>query len=213
MSSAAEERRQRILANAEKRLAKLRDVERSEIASELPPMAPVSIPAPTALLQKPKDEPIPVSTSAVSSTPTSLLSTITSATTMFSSLTSTMKPKEQPPEVTREMLAMDNQHLLTCLLGVFVGLLYAFYLSSHSNFFFMVYFTAVICILTSRYYLLKMKHRTNVLLSTAMLSGFRPDLMKQLVFIYTIVYDAWIVFALYFVSFCFTHVFCSLFSS
>ena len=52
----AEERRQRILANSERRLAKLRDVERNAEALDF---APVSAPAPEELLTKPPEEPVP----------------------------------------------------------------------------------------------------------------------------------------------------------
>jgi hypothetical protein len=56
-----------------------------------------------------------------------------------------------------------------------------------------------------------MKHRTNILITTVMLSGFQPELMKKFILIYTLVCDAWVIFAFYFVSFCLTHVICSLF--
>lgn len=201
----AEERRQRILANSEKRLAKLRDVERNVEALDF---APVSAPAPEELLVKPPEEPVLRTTSSNSS----ILSSLTSVTSMFNSLKSAAQGKQTAtPEITREILMVDRQHLLVFLLGVFVGLLYAFYLSAHSNLFFVVFFTALICLLTSRYYFMKIKHRTNVFLSTAMLSGFRPDLMKQLIFVYTLICDSWIIFSFYFVAFCLTHVFSSLF--
>ena len=205
----AEERRQRILANSEKRLARLRDVDRSTSPSEIPPMAPVSVPAPEKLLQKPKQEEVSSSSPPVSTNPTSLFSTITSATNMMNKFSSATKSK-QTPEVTKEMLLVDKQHILILILGIFVGFLYAFYLSSQSNFFFLVYFTCIICVLTSRYYQMQMKHRTNMFITTAMLSGFKPELMKKLILIYTLVCDAWVIFAFYFVSFCLTHVLCSL---
>jgi len=214
MMSAAEERRQRILANSEARLAKLRDTNRYENSSDIPPMAPVASLAPAELLQKPKDEPTPppapLRTTTVDNNQSSFFSTITSATKLMNSFTSLSKPKSTP-EVTKEMLIVDKQHILVLILGIFVGLLYSFYISSQSNFFFLVYFTSSICILTSRYYMMQMKHRTNALITTAMLSGFRPDLMKNLILVYTLVCDAWVIFAFYFVSFCLTHVVCSLF--
>jgi hypothetical protein len=204
--STAEERRQRILANSELRLAKLRDANRSDTSPE---MAPVSVLAPTHLLKKTEDEQVPVQTTPIVNNKQSLFSTITSATNMMSSFTSS-KPKATL-EVTKETILIDQQHILVLILGIFVGLLYAFYISSQSNFFFLVYFTSSICILTSRYYMMQMKHRTNMLITTAMLSGFKPELMKKLILVYTLVCDAWVIFAFYFVSFCLTHVICSLF--
>jgi hypothetical protein len=209
MMSTPEERRQRILANSEARLAKLRDANRYD---NLPDMAPVASPAPANLLKKTNDEPTPVITPTVNNNnnQTSIFSTITSAMNMMNSFTSSSKTKSIP-EVTEEMLVVDKQHILVLILGIFVGLLYSFYISSHSNFFFLVYFTSTICILTSRYYMMQMKHRTNALITTAMLSGFRPELMKKFILVYTLVCDGWVIFAFYFVSFCLTHVMCSLF--
>lgn len=215
MSTPAEERRQRILANSELRLKKLQDVNRNQVPN-IPPMAPVSTPAPAIFLQKPKDEPFvpvintPPQPTSSSSPVSSFFSTITSATSMMNKFTSSSKTK-LTPEVTKETLIVDKQHILVLILGIFVGLLYSFYISSQSNFFFLVYFTATICVLTSRYYIMKMKHRTNVLITTAMLSGFQPELMKIFILIYTLICDAWVLFAFYFVSFSLTHVVCSLF--
>jgi hypothetical protein len=209
----AEQRRQRILANSESRLAKLRDTNRNEIASDIPPMAPVASIAPANLLQKPKEQLIPsppATTSTVKNNPSSIFSTISSATNMMNSFASSSKTKSTP-EVTKETILIDQQHLLVLILGILVGLLYSFYISSQSNFFFLVYFTCSTCILTSRYYMMKMKHRTNILITTAMLSGFQPELMKKLILVYTLICDAWVIFAFYFVSFCLTHVICSLF--
>ena len=205
--SAAEERRQRILRNAELRLAKLQDANKSETA---PPMAPVSTPAPVHLIKKPVEESHPPQTIQTNQPPStsSLFSTITSAKTMLDSFTSSSKTKVTP-EITKETIEIDQQHILVLILGIFVGLLYSFYISSQSNFFFLIYFTCTICILTSRYYVMKMKHRTNVLITTAMLSGFKPELMKKLILGYTLLCDAWVIFAVYFVSFCLTRVICS----
>jgi len=212
MLTAAEERRQRILANSELRLAKLRDADRNARTTDIPPMAPISSPAPTTLLQKPKEEPNPtiVNNQPQQSSSSSLFSTITSATNMMNSFKSSSKTKVTP-EITKEILIVDKQHILVLILGIFVGLLYSFYISSQSNFFFLVYFTTCICILTSRYYTMQMKHRTNILITTAMLSGFQPELMKKLILVYTLICDAWIIFAFYFVPFCSTRAICSLF--
>jgi hypothetical protein len=217
----AEQRRQRILANTESRLAKLRYINESEKSPTIPPMAPVSTPAPVELLQKSEEELRSfTTTSTTNNNPqqqqpvslSSLFSTVTSATNMISSLTSASKPKSVP-ENTKEMVIMDKQYISVIILGVIIGILYAFYLSSQSNFFFIMYFTCCLCILTSRYYFMKMKHRTNVLISTLVLSGFKPELVKQLVLVYTLAFDAWVIFAVYFVSFCLTHVLCSLFKN
>lgn len=212
----AEERRQRILERGATRLQKLRDVNRSDDTSDLSPMAPVSSLAPANLLQKPLETPEPtvINTppplpSSSSSSGSSLLSTITSATNMMNKFTSSSKP-QSTPEVTKETILIDKQHILILILGILVGILYSFYLSSQSNFFFLIYFTTTACLLTSRYYMMEMKQRSNVLITTAMLSGWRPDLMKQFLLIYTLLVDAWIIFALYFGSFCLTHVICSL---
>ena len=51
----------------------------------------------------------------------------------------------------------------------------------------------------------------NMLITTAMMSGFKPELMKSLLLVYTLVCDAWVLFAFYFVSFSLTYVVCSLF--
>lgn len=211
-TSAAEERRQRILAKSEERLRKLEAINRYGNSSDIPPMAPVASPAPPNLIQKPRDEPTPsppLTTTTVNNR-SSMFSTITSALNMMNSFGSSSKTKSTP-EVTKDTVLVDKQHVLILILGIFVGLLYSFYISSESNFFFLVYFTSIVCILTSRYYMMQMKHRSNALITTAMLSGFRPDLMKQLILVYTLVCDAWVIFAFYFVSFCLTHVVCSLF--
>ncbi|CAF1138033.1 unnamed protein product [Adineta steineri] len=215
----AEERRQRILAGSEKRLAKLRDANRSEMPSDIPPMLPVSVPAPPDLLKKSEEvtssSPIISQTNnnqQSSSSWSSLFSTITSATSMMNIFSSLLKPKTAP-ENTKEMILLDKQHILVFILGIFVGLLYSFYISSQSNFFFLIYFTCSTCILTSRYYMMQMKHRTNILITTAMLSGFKPELMKYASLVYTLICDAWVIFAFYFVSFCLTHVICSLFKN
>ena len=212
----AEQRRQRILANSEARLAKLREAPRDETAPAPPPMAPVSVLAPAELLQKSEDRsnlpPTTPVTTGVQPASSSIFSTIASATNMMNKFTSVSKGKATP-EITEETILVDKQHLLVLLLGVLVSVLYSFYLSSHSNFFFLVYFTCCTCILTSRYYVMRMKHRTNVLITTAMMSGFKPALMKNVILIYTLVCDAWVIFAFYFVSFSLTHVACSLFKS
>jgi hypothetical protein len=211
MSTIAEERRKRILANSELRLAKLRDTDRNGRTSDIPPMAPISTPAPTTLLQKPNstvanNQPPPLPQEQQSS----FFSTITSATNMMNSFQSSSKTKATL-EITKEILIVDKQHILVLILGIFVGLLYSFYISSQSNFFFLVYFTTCICILTSRYYSMQMKHRTNILITTAMLSGFQPELMKKLILLYTLICDSWVIFAFYFVTFCSTRAICSLF--
>ncbi|UJR08262.1 hypothetical protein I4U23_012535 [Adineta vaga] len=214
-----EERRQRILAKSEARLAKLREVNRSENPTEVPPMAPVSVEAPVELLKKseglksssPPTMPS-VNNNRSSSSSSSIFSTIASATKMMNTLTSSSKTKSTS-EVTKEMILVDKQHILVLILGILVSLLYSFYISSQSNFFFLVYFTSCICILTSRYYMMNMKHRSNILITTAMVSGFKPELMKNVLLIYTLVCDAWIIFAFYFVSFSLTHVGCSLFKN
>jgi len=205
-----EERRQRILANSELRLAKLRDANRNAESSNIPSMAPVSSPAPPNLLQKSENESKPPVTTTINNQQPSFFSTITSATNMMNSFTSSSKTKATP-ENTKETMIVDKQHILVLILGILVGLLYSFYISSESNFFFLVYFTCCIGILTSRYYTMQMKHRTNILITTAMLSGFQPELMKKLILLYTLICDAWVIFAFYFVSFCLTHVICSLF--
>ncbi|CAF0915335.1 unnamed protein product [Adineta ricciae] len=212
--STAEERRQRILANSQARLAKLRDVTLNEDAAKIQPMAPVSEEAPVELLQR-TDEilrstpPLQTTASKQQSSSSSIFSTIASATNMMNTFTSSSQTKPTP-EITKDTILVDKQHLLVLVLGILVNLLYSFYISSQSNFFFLVYFTACTCILTSRYYMMDMKHRTNVLITTAMMSGFKPELMKKVVLIYTLVCDAWVIFAFYFVSFSLTHVICSL---
>lgn len=212
--SAAEERRQRILANSQARLEKLREVTRSEQPQDVPPMAPISSPAPASLLTKRNDEPTPAP--RVENDPSlisSLFSSVTSLTNMVNSFTSAAASKNKTtttPEATRDILLVDKQHILLIILGILVSLLYAFYISSQSNLFFAVYFTSCIGILTSRYYFMQMKHRTNIFITTAMLSGFRPELMKTLLLVYTLVCDAWVIFSFYFVSFCLTHVICAL---
>lgn len=211
--SAAEERRQRILANSQARLKKLEAVNREGRSPDAPQMAPVSSPAPATLLQKSNDEPIPPppATANEPSLISTVLSSVTSATNMINSIGSAAsKSQASTAEVTRETLLVDKQHILLIILGIFVALLYSFHLSSQSNLFFLVYFTVCTGILTWRYYFMQMKHRTNVFISTAMLSGFRPDLMKTLLFVYTLFCDAWVIFSFYFVPFCFTHVICAL---
>ena len=212
--SAAEERRQRILANSQLRLKKLEAVNRDGRSPDAPPMAPVSKPAPVTLLQKSNDEsttPSPATRNDPSLIST-VFSSVTSLTNMINSFGSVVasKSKATTPEVTRETVLVDKQHILLIILGIFVALLYSLHVSSQSNLFFLVYFTVCTGILTSRYYFMQMKHRTNVLITTAMLSGFRPDLMKTLILIYTLLCDAWVIFSFYFVSFCLTHVICAL---
>ncbi|CAF4403452.1 unnamed protein product [Rotaria sp. Silwood2] len=212
----AEERRQRILANATARLDKLRQVNRDENSSDTPPMVSVSSPAPVELLRKPNEESSPPIISIADNnqsqqTASSLFSTITSAMNICNSFTSSSSTATTTLENTKEMIIVDKQHILVFILGILVGLLYSFYISAQSNFFFLVFFTCCVCILTSRYYTMQMKHRTNILITTAMLSGFKPDLMKNLSLVYTLTYHTWIIFAFYFVSFCLTHVICSLF--
>ena len=208
----AEERRQRILANKENRLAKLRQVTESERPADAPPMAPIAEPAPIALIQKspgstPVSAPVaPVREQAASS----LFSTISSTASMFSSIASSIKGKPVV-ENTKELLIVDQQHLFVFVLGLVISVLYSFYISPDSNLFFHVFFTCCLCILTSRYAHMQMKHRTNPLISTLMLSGFRPTLVKRFVLVYTLVCDAWILFAFYFVAFCLTHACFSLF--
>jgi len=206
----AEERRQRILANSESRLEKLRYANRNIGPSDVSPMAPVSSEAPANLLQKSKEKTVPPVINDQSPPPSSIFSTITSVTNMMNSFSSS-STTQPTVEVTKETVIVDKQHILVLILGILVGLLYSFYISSQSNLFFLVYSTSSIAILTSRYYIMQMKHRTNVFITTAMLSGFRPELMKKLVLVYTLMCDAWVIFAFYFVSFCLTHVICSLF--
>ncbi|CAF4933820.1 unnamed protein product [Rotaria sp. Silwood1] len=214
----AEERRQRILANSESRLAKLRQINRNENLSDSSPIVSVSSQAPDELLRKPNEEinsPIismvnnnqSQQTSSASSS-SSLVSTITSVTNMLNSFTSSSSSTTTTLENTKEMIIVDKQHFVVFILGIIVRLLYSFYISVQSNFFFFVFFTCCVCILTSRYYMMEMKHRTNILITTAMLSGFKPDFMKIISLVYTLAYDAWIIFALYLVSFCLTHVIC-----
>ncbi|CAF3076619.1 unnamed protein product [Rotaria socialis] len=213
--STPEERRQRIIANGELRLARLREINRGETPVESPPLLPVSSEAPDELLKRPQNQ---LNTPSVSPAnrdqpkQASLFSMITSGINFINSL-SAGSPTTSTTKIenTKEMVTIDKQHVLVIILGMIVSLLYSFYISAQSNFFFIVYFTCCICILTSRYYMMEMKHRTNVLITTAMLSGFKPELMKKISLLYTLVYDAWIMFALYFVSFCLTHVIYSLF--
>ncbi|CAF1198339.1 unnamed protein product [Rotaria sordida] len=214
----AEERRQRILANSESRLAKLRHINQHDNSSDIPPMASISSPAPHELLRKPNEEfnssinsSVNNNQSQQTSSSSSLFSTITTATNMLNSFTSSSTTTTKTVENTKEMIVIDKQHILMFILGIIVGILYSFYISIESNFFFLVFFTCCICILTSRYYSMQMKHRTNVLITTAMLSGFKPDFMQKLSLVYTLVCDAWIIFAFYFVSFCLTYVVCSSF--
>jgi hypothetical protein len=210
MSTIAEERRKRILANSELRLAKLRDTDRNGRTSDIPPMAPISTPAPITLLQKPNSTVVNNQPPPPQEQQSSFFSTITSATNMMNFFQSSSKTKATL-EITKEILIVDKQHILVLILGIFVGLLYSFYIPSQSNFFFLVYFTTCICILTSRYYSMQMKHRTNILITTAMLSGFQPELMKKLILLYTLICDSWVIFAFYFVPFCSTRAICSLF--
>ncbi|CAF1250217.1 unnamed protein product [Rotaria sp. Silwood1] len=207
----AEERRQRILANSESRLAKLREINRNENLSDSSPIVSVSSQAPDELLRKPNEEINSPTISMAnnnqsqqtpSASPSSLFSTIASATNMLNSFTSSSSSTTTTLENTKEMIIVDKQHFLVFILGIIVRLLYSFYISVQSNFFFFVFFTCCVCILTSRYYMMEMKHRTNILITTAMLSGFKPDFMKIISLVYTLAYDAWIIFALYLVSFC-----------
>ena len=208
-----EERRQRILAKSEERLAKLRQLHRDEKSSDLPPPAPISMPAPDELLTKSNVESLPhmISTShhnqVQQTSSSSFLSTFTSIINMFSSFTTSSTVTTKNIE---QMIEFDKQHILVFTLGILIGTLYSFYISAQSNFFFLVFFTCCICILTLRYYIMQMELRTNILITTAMLSGFQPKLMKTLGLIYTLVYDSWIIFAFYFVSFCLTHIVCAL---
>jgi hypothetical protein len=217
-----EERRQRILANTEARLAKLRLINQTENCQDLPPMAPVSVLAPEELLIKPNSS---VDSSSMNSSiihrteheteavpSSSLFATISSATNVINSLSS-LSPKTKPSvENTDETRIVDLQHIFVFVLGLIMAIAYSFYVSPQSNLFFHVYFTCCLCLLTSRYFFKQMKHRTNILISTLMLSGFRPAFVKKGVLIYTLIADAWIIFAFYFVSFCFTCALCSLFS-
>ncbi|CAF4101041.1 unnamed protein product, partial [Rotaria magnacalcarata] len=54
--STPEERRQRIIANGELRLARLREINRSETSVEPPPLLPVSSEAPEQLLKRPNGQ-------------------------------------------------------------------------------------------------------------------------------------------------------------
>ena len=210
-----EERRQRILANQELRLAKLRQINASEQPSDIPPMAPVSTTAPEYLLKKVDGTPAP-QVPIVRPTPnppssSTLISSISSATSMMSSFSS-LSTAKATVEVTNETITVDQQHILIAILGMITAFLYAFHLSSDSNAFFVIYVTCYLCICTSRYVFMQMKHRNNVVINTLMLSGFKPQLVKKLILVYTLVCDAWVLFAFYFVPFCLTHVLCSLFS-
>ena len=202
--STPEERRQRILANSEARLAKLRHVTLTENTTVTEPMAPISKQAPAVLLKKsPEIEQPRLSSSDSSSSP-------------FSSLISLMNffspsPKKPTVENSKDFEMIDRQHLFVCLLGIIVSILYSFYIAPDSNLFFHLYLLCTIGLLTLRYAFMQMKHRTNVIISTIMLSGFKPSLVKKGVLIYTLLVDAWIIFALYFVSFCFTYALLSLF--
>ncbi|CAF5200599.1 unnamed protein product, partial [Rotaria magnacalcarata] len=176
---------------------------------------PVSSEAPEQLLKRPNGQlNTPIISPANKDQPqrASLFSMITSGMNFINSF-SAASPTASTTKIenTKEMVTIDKQHVLVIILGMIVALLYLFYISAQSNFFFIIYFTCCICILTSRYYMMEMKHRTNVLITTAMLSGFKPELMKKISFLYTLVCDAWIMFALYFVSFCLTYVVYSLF--
>lgn len=208
-----EERRQRILEKSQARLDKLRAINRGESPDDTLPIAPVSTEAPEELL-RPSQQEVNATVQPVTPTQpesTSLLSAILSATNFINSFTSSSSTSTVKVENTTEMVTIDKQHAFILIIGILVGLLYLFYIPAYSNLFFVVYFTSCICILTLRYYMMKMKHHTNALITTAMLSGFKPELMKNISLIYTLLYDAWIMFALYFVSFCLTHVICSLF--
>lgn len=208
-----EERRQRILAKSADRLAKIRDANRSEKVDYI---APVSTPAPEELLNK--TDQVSASINPAQPFPSeqpssSLFSSINSAMNMFNSFSSPPSSSKKPIENTREMILVDKQHLFIFMLGILVRLVYAFYISTQANLFFLVFATCCIGLLTSRYYIMQMKHRTNILITTAMLSGFKPEIMKKVVLIYTLVYDGWIIFSFYFVPFCLTHVVCSLIKS
>ncbi|CAF0991589.1 unnamed protein product [Adineta ricciae] len=126
--STAEERRQRILANSQARLAKLRDVTLNEDAVQIPPMAPVSEEAPAELLKR-TDESLrstpPLQTTASkeqSSSSSSIFSTIASATNMMNTFASSSQTKSTP-EITKDTILVDKQHLLVLVLGILVNLL------------------------------------------------------------------------------------------
>lgn len=213
--STPEERRQKILANSEARLAKLRKINESENPVEKPPMAPVSEEAPTEfLIKNVETEQAPTITEVKvenkrDQSAWSLLSTISMISNLLGSFSSSKsKPTTEDLQVQQKV---DQQNLLVIVLGLFVSILYSFYVEHDSKLFFHILLLCCIGLSTLRYGYLNVKHRSNLLFSTLMLSGFRPVLVKGMAFIYTIIVDCWEIFSLYFVSFCLSLVLFSIF--
>ena len=129
-----EERRRKILANAELRLAKIRQINRSENLDNISSMAPISSLAPDDLLRKSNEQIVSSIDSNVYDNQleqTSLFSTFLSAINMFSPFTtSSPSSSKVTTENTKEMVEIDKQHILMFILGILVELIYDFYISA-----------------------------------------------------------------------------------
>ncbi|CAF0790788.1 unnamed protein product [Didymodactylos carnosus] len=182
----AKERRDKILATAEERLARVRRLQGNESYRQAddnqtqPPASHITTPTTPISVQKPRieqqpEEPMETYRSVTHSSDSgsSLFSSLLSLASTTSSLT--MNTASTTDENSSEKLETDKQNAFLCLLALSVRLLYSISSLVPKNLFSLTFILFCLLIIPYRYMYKQYKQKSNIVISTIILSGFRPN--------------------------------------